>query len=98
MALHAHAFHAMYYHIAQNFTVEKLTNLTTGNRFVKKFSTIMFPFSVFPIKGTINLSKFYSSKFCGYQISSDFSIVKILRHIVYDIFIYSYVVTYIARI
>ena len=49
--------------------------LTTGDRFVKIFP-LTFPLSVFPMKATINSSKFYSSKFqeCSiHQISSHFS-------------------------
>ena len=52
-----------------------------------KFSTLTFSLCVFPMKATINLSKFYSSKFreCSIcQILLHFSTVKVLRYTIYS--------------
>ena len=57
-----------------------------GEQFVKVFSFNLFPVNTFPMKATINSSKFCSSKFltCSIrQISSDFSTIKVLRYIRY---------------
>ena len=46
-----------------------------------KFSLSIFPVNTFPMKATINSSKFLTCSIR--QISSDFSTVKVLRHTVY---------------
>ena len=43
------------YRIVQKFDGENLTNLTNGQRFVKVFSSNLFPVNAFPMKPTINL-------------------------------------------
>ena len=50
-----------------------------------KFSPLTFPLSIFPTKATINLSKFYLSKFRErtiHQILSHFSTVKVFCYAV----------------
>ena len=65
----------------QNFEGGKLKsmNLTTGDQFLN------FPRSVIAIKATINLLKFNFMNAFIHQISSDFSIVKVLHYTILSI-------------
>ena len=54
-------------------------NLTNGKQFIKIFPFNLFSVNTFLMKAIINLSKFCLSMF---QISSDFSAVKVLHYTV----------------
>ena len=78
-----------------------MTNLTNGQRFIKVFPSNLFPVNAFPMKPTINSSKFYSSNFLTClirQILSDFSTVKVLRYTVRKVGYYMLLVKVISSI